>query len=234
MDAYIKNPQDCDICVVVPAYNEETVIGKVVRGIINCGYKNVIVVDDGSTDRTFQIASASGAAVYRHKINRGKGAAVKTGLMAAQMGHAKIVVTIDGDGQHDPLDISLITQPLISGLADVVLGARSMDKGEMPLIKVYLNKVGNFFIRVMTGVAVLDSQSGFRAYNAKVLDCLYDVGDKYEYDSEIIRQIRRYGLRFKEVPIRVYYTKYSTSKVHRQSLENGIKTSVRMIWNIFA
>jgi len=223
-----------NICIVIPAYNEEAVIGEVVKGIINCGYKDIIVIDDGSTDHTYDNARNAGATAYRHKINRGKGAAVKTGLIASKITKAQVVVTMDGDGQHDPLDINKVIEPIVSGNIDVVLGTRMFIFKDISFHKVLANKMANFLTRVLTGMWVSDSQSGFRAFDVKALDVLHDVGDKYEYDSEIIRQIARNGLKCKEVPIRVYYTEYSLNKKHKQGIVNGVKTVYRLVWNIIS
>lgn len=223
-----------NICVVVPAFNEEAVIGDVVRSIINCGFKNVIVVDDGSTDHTYDNARNAGAIAYRHRVNRGKGAAVKTGLMASKMRRAEIVVTMDGDGQHDPLDIDSVIEPILSSDIDVVLGTRMFIFKNISFYKVFANKIANILTRILTGIWVSDSQSGFRAFDARALDIIYEVGDKYEYDSEIIRQIARNSLKYKEVPIKVYYTDYSMKKAQKQGIINGLVTLYRLIWNIIS
>lgn len=223
-----------NIYIVVPAYNEGTVIGEVVRGIRQNGYEKIIVVDDGSADDTYNEALRTGAIVFRHRINRGKGAAVKTGLVAARRMNAEAVVTIDGDGQHDSRDIELVISPLVFEDKDVVLGTRTFETKNISLYKIVANRLANLLVRAMTGIWVSDSQSGFRAFNTRAIRLLFDVGDKYEYDSEIIRQIARNGLKYKEVPIRVYYTEYSINKSQKQGIINGVKTFYRLVWNIIS
>ena len=222
------------VYIVIPARNEATVIGDVIVGIKKAGFENIIIVDDGSNDNTLEAAKNAGTLALRHKINRGKGAAVKTGLVAAQIKNAKIVVTMDGDGQHDPNDIQAVIVPIISHQADVVLGTRLLDSKNISVYKVFANKTANILTRLLTGLWVADSQSGFRAFDAKALAVMAHVGDKYEYDSEIIRQIARNRLKYTEVPIRVYYTDYSKGKAHKQGIVNGCKTLYRLVWNIIS
>ena len=221
------------VIVVVPAYNEAKVIGEVIAEIGAAGPYQIVVVDDGSRDGTFAAASAAGGAwVLRHKINRGKGAATKTGIVAANRLGADIVVTLDGDGQHDPGDIKALIQPIIEGRCEVVLGTRPKVKGEMPVIKIIANKIGNMVTWLLYGIHVSDSQSGFRAYSHYAATIIDTKADKYEYDSKVIREINNNRLAFTEVPIQVRYTEYSMNKPQKQGFINGLKTLVRMIWGM--
>lgn len=222
------------IFIVIAAYNEAQVIQEVISEIKEHGYNNIVVVDDGSSDLTYERAKIEGVTVLRHKINRGKGAAVKTGIVASNLLGAGIIVTIDGDGQHDPGDIEALTEPIRHKNYDVVLGSRRKKQGEMPVMKIIANRIGNLITLLFYGLYVTDSQSGFRAYShfaAKVIDTK---ADKYEYDSKVIREIKRNNLLFKEVPIKVRYTDYSKGKPQKQGFVNGIKTLARMLWDIFA
>lgn len=234
MNGQMEKKKYPDVCVVIPAYNEAEVIGNVVRGILQVGIEHVIVVDDGSSDTTAEKARVSGALVLRHKINRGKGAAIKTGLIVARDKGAKIVVTVDGDGQHEPLDIPAVIAPIEKGEADVILGTRNFDPKNISFFKIFANRTANTLTRILTGLWVADSQSGFRAFDSRALDVMVEVGDKYEYDSEIIRQIARNHLEYKEMPISVYYTDYSKNKVQKQGLINGLRTLYRLVWNIIS
>jgi len=219
--------------IVVPAYNEANVIGDVIREIQAVGNYTVIVVDDGSADATYEIAKSHADVVaLRHKLNRGKGAATKTGIVAANRLGAEIVVTMDGDGQHDPSDIAALVSPIWAGECDVVLGTRPRVKGEMPFIKIIANKIGNIVTWILYGIHVSDSQSGFRAYSHFAATIIDTKADKYEYDSKVIREINNNRLRFVEVPIKVRYTEYSMGKPQKQGFINGIKTLVRIIWGM--
>lgn len=222
------------IAVVVPAYNEAEVIAGVVAEIQKAGDYLVVVVDDGSKDSTFHsAASCEGIVVLRHRINRGKGAATKTGIVAANRLGADIVVTMDGDGQHDPGDIRALVQPIVDGTFDVVLGSRPKRRGEMPVVKIIANKIGNVVTWLFYGIYVADSQSGFRAYSSFAANIIDTKADKYEYDSKVIREINNNRLKFTEVEIKVRYTEYSMGKVQKQGFINGIKTLWRMIWSMF-
>jgi glycosyltransferase involved in cell wall biosynthesis len=220
---------DSKIFIVIPAYNEEKVIVSVLEEIRKVGFENIIVVDDGSSDGTFEKAREFlGKNAFRHKINRGKGAATKTGIEAAKILGAEIIVTMDGDGQHDPSDIQKLIAPILSKKFDVVLGTRLKNPAGMPWHKILANKIGNFFTWYLFGLWVTDSQSGFRAYSKKAADLINTKADRYEYDSEVIREIYKYKLGFTEVPITVRYTDYSMGKFQKQNLSNGFKTLYKM------
>lgn len=217
--------------IVIPAFNEAKVIGDVVSEVQQAGYKNIIIVDDGSSDATFERASQLvGVTALRHRINRGKGAATTTGMVAACKLGADIVVTMDGDGQHDPADIRNLVLPIMKEGYDIVLGSRMMDPEGMPRIKIVANKIGNWCTMMLYGILVSDSQSGFRAYTRYAAEIIDTKADKYEYDSKVIREISKKRLRFKEIPIAVRYTEYSMNKPQKQGFINGVKTLLRMIW----
>ena len=220
------------VYIIIPIYNEESVIGEVLSGVRQAGYRNIIVVDDGSWDRSYAAAnSIPEVIVLRHKLNRGKGAAIKTGVLAAQYCGAEVLVTIDGDGQHDPYDIEKLIEPIMKNGFDVVLGTRMRGGTEMPLIKVLANKIGNYCTMLLYGMLVSDSQSGFRAYSRFAARTIDTKADKYEYDSKVIREINANRLKYVEVPITVRYTQYSMTKKHRQGFVNGLRTLVRMVWD---
>ena len=221
--------------IIIAAYNEGKVIREVLGEIQSAGYRNIIVVDDGSADDTAaQARKVSGVKVFRHPLNRGKGAATKTGIEAAKILGADIIVTLDGDGQHNPKDIENLIRPIQEGAVDVVLGTRLLHPKGMPWYKIIANYIGNAFTWYFYGLWVSDSQSGFRAYSRKAADCIDTKTDRYEYDSEVIREIHTHKLSFTEVPIEVRYTEYSMGKVHKQNVVNGIKTLYKIIWSIIS
>jgi len=217
------------VFIVIPVYNEASVILDTAKEIENAGYDNVIIIDDGSTDNTYNQAKKTGKIVLQLALNRGKGAAVKTGIEAAKILGADIVVTMDGDGQHDPNDIEKMINLIKKGKCDVVLGTRLQNPEGMPKYKILANYIGNFFTWLIYGLWVTDSQSGFRAYSKKAFDLIDTQTDRYEYDSEVIREIGRHNLEYKEVPIKVRYTDYSMNKANKQSIKNGIKTLIKML-----
>jgi glycosyltransferase involved in cell wall biosynthesis len=155
------------ITAILPAFNEEVSIGSVV--LRTKQYANrVIVVDDGSSDRTAEVASLAGAEVLRHTENMGKGAALRTGFQS--LNGDEVIVTIDSDGQHDPADMPRLIEPILRGEADMVNGSRYLngDRKDTPayrrLGQVVLDKATN----LDSGISVTDSQSGFRAYSGLV------------------------------------------------------------------
>ena len=214
--------------ILIPAYNEASVIADVISEVRNAGYENIIVVDDGSSDDTYTRAQQTGVATLKHFLNRGKGAAMKTGIEAAKLLGADVVVTIDGDGQHNPSDIQKMLE-LINEGNDVALGTRLLAPKGMPKYKILANHIGNLCTWAIYGLWVTDSQSGFRAFSKKALDAIETKTDRYEYDSEVIREIYRNKLKFVETPIEVRYTEYSMGKTHKMNFKNGIKTLIKMI-----
>lgn len=224
-----------NVVIVIPAYNEREVIQEVIDEIQNLYDYIIVVVDDGSKDNTaMSIAEHPGVLVLRHPVNRGKGASIKTGVTAANMLNADVVVTMDGDGQHSPEDIPGLIDPVINGHYDVVLGSRLLKRKGMPFMKIVANSIGNFFTWLFYGILVSDSQSGFRAYSKFAALVIDTKADKYEYDSKVIREIKYNRLAYTEVPIETRYTDYSTGKKHKQGFVNGIKTLYRMIWKSIA
>lgn len=222
------------VAVVIPVYNEAGAIADVIAEVRAHGYDIIVVVDDGSADDTFCIAAAHDVLALRLKINRGKGAAVKTGIMAANLLNVDAVVTMDGDGQHNPADIQPLVQPIFENKSDVVLGSRLLDREKMPWIKVIANSIGNFFTWLFYGIMVSDSQSGFRAYSRYAALIIDTKADKYEYDSKVIREIKNNRLRYSEVPVQTRYTEYSMQKKNKQGFINGLVTLYRMIWKMIA
>ena len=219
------------IWIVIPAYNEAGKIVEVIAEVRSAGYHNIIVVDDGSHDQTYGNAKNAGALCLRHKLNRGKGAATKTGIEAAKLQQADIIVTMDGDGQHGATDIAKLIKPLKLKKFDVVLGSRPLNTPAMPWYKKMQNNVANILTRGLTGIWVADSQSGMRAYHSTAFNLINTRADRYDYETEVIREIATYKLRFAEIPIKVSYTPYSQGKITKQNLINGFKTLYRLFWN---
>ena len=221
--------------IVLPAYNEEKVIRETLEEIRAAGYTNIIVVDDGSRDQTYEKARAvPGVVALRHRLNRGKGAATKTGIEAAKLLGAETIVTMDSDGQHNPADIARLVEPIEQNRCDVVLGTRLKDPRGMPWYKVLANWIGNAITWYFYGLWVSDSQSGFRAYSRHASELINTKTDRYEYDSEVIREIYLYKLKYQEVPIEVRYTEYSMGKVQKQGFINGLKTFYKIVWNLIS
>jgi glycosyltransferase involved in cell wall biosynthesis len=214
------------IIAIIPAYNEEKNIGQVLREVKKY-VDSIIVIYDGSEDKTAEKAIENGAKVYSHVINRGLGGALSTGIKAALLENPDIIVTLDADGQHDPDDIPKLIKPIISESADFVVGSRFLEKQKMPLFR----RLGNYFYNLVTwilfGIRSSDTQSGMRAFNKKAAEGLEIITRGMEVSSEIIKEIKIRQLRLKEVPIRAIYTDYSLSK--GQGFMVGLKTLIKLL-----
>ena len=217
--------------IIIPAFNEAPVIGSVIAAIKNTHFKfhpHIIVVNDGSTDATSEIAQASGVTVLNHKLNRGLGAALGTGLAYAKLKQADIAVTFDADGQHSPPDIALVIKPIINHQADVVIGTRlKSTAGHMPLDRRLVNQLSNIITWFLFGVWTSDSQSGFRAFSATAINLLQLKTETMEVSSEIFAEVRRHHLKLAEVPIQVIYTDYSRRK--GQSTLNAFQVLFKLL-----
>ncbi|VVA43499.1 Glycosyltransferase family 2 protein [Candidatus Roizmanbacteria bacterium] len=215
------------VLILLPVFNESQVIYSVIKSIQREEWKNILVVDDGSTDDTYQKAKESGAIILRHVINRGKGAAIKTGLEAAKKMGSEIVVTLDSDGQHNPKDIKKMVKQIKKG-SDVVLGIRDFRKRNIPRYKVFLNYLGNILTWMFYGLWVSDSQSGFRVYNKKAFSLIRINNDRYEFETEIVREIVRNNLKWTEKIVDVRYSDYDQNKKNKQSISSAIKTIIKL------
>lgn len=220
------------ISVVVPAYNEEKTIAHVLEELLDMGFE-VVVVDDGSHDNTYKIAEKildkRKGVICRHLLNRGLGAALRTGIEASLLDNPDVIVTFDADGQHDPMDILRISKLVMDGKADVVVGMRNFS--EMPASKKFGNEVMNMITTVFYGIKVSDSQSGLRAFNRKAAETMMINARDYGVSSEIIGEIKRHDLKLEEVPIKTIYTDYSMTKGTNTS--EGLKILWKLIINMF-
>jgi polyprenyl-phospho-N-acetylgalactosaminyl synthase len=215
------------VWVVVPAFNEGSVIGDVVRSLVDRGHR-VIVVDDGSPDNTARVATEAGAIVIRHAINRGAGAATQTGITHALRCGADVVVTFDADGQHHPDDIPALVSPIVAGTFDVVFGSRFLDsRSKIPVGRRVLLRLGTLFTRVISRVRVTDPHIGLRAFSRSVASQLSVTMDRFAHASELIDQIHSHRWRFGEVPVLVSYSDYSVAKGQRPS--NAVRIALQML-----
>jgi len=219
------------LAVVIPAYNEESTIGKVIQEVMMVNLpgfeKEVIVVNDGSSDKTGEIAKSKGALVLRHLLNRGFGGALGTGIDAAVRLGADLVVTCDADGQHSPDDFGRVIEPIRSGRADAVIGSRMIEPGDMPWTRRIANRLANLVTWALLGVSTTDSQSGLRAFSRSAAERIRITTHRFEASSEICGEIKRLHLRSVDVPIKTIYTDYSLSK--GQGFGVGLKTLFRLI-----
>lgn len=230
------------IFIVIPAYNEEKTIGAVLKEL-QSKYANIIVVDDGSSDKTGEIAADCGVIALTHIVNRGQGAALQTGIAYALQTGADVIVTFDADGQHDSCDIERLVEPILQGKDEVVLGSRflnakiknqksklklkmqndrSRKEKLMPFTRVLALQLGLLHQWFFTGLKVTDTHCGMRAFSRKAAEKVTITQDRMAHASEILERLARHRLSFVEVPVTVLYSEYSLKKGQKSFL-GGLK-----------
>lgn len=205
------------VSTIMPVFNEEQTVGNVIVRLKKVLYQmnlehEIIVVDDYSTDRSAQIASQQGVEVYVLNTHKGKGCALRVGFSKAK---GEIIATIDSDGSHRPEELPRLLNPVIKGQADFVIGSRLLN--QRPLQGRALNDGGvrifNDLISLFTGVAVSDSQSGYRAFNSIILKNLNLTSIEYEIESEMLVKTAKKNFRIIEVPVSFEQRTYGKSRL---------------------
>ena len=209
------------VCVILPFYNEEEVIEKVLLELIASNYQ-VVAIDDGSTDRSNEIARKMNCVLLKHPSNFGQGAALQTGISFARLNpKIEYFVTFDSDGQHQVSDINHMLKPLVNGETDFVFGTRFQDdKTKFPFFKRIVLRAAIKYTQLSTGVAITDTHNGFRAFNKLAANRINLNFSGMTHASEFVEKAGQSGLSIKEVPVHILYTKYSKRK--GQSLWNSI------------
>lgn len=202
------------IFIVIAAYNEGKSILKVISKLQKTGYNTIVVVDDGSKDNTYDVALSSGVTVLRHIVNRGQGAALKTGIDYAYKNGADLIVTFDADGQHRVEDLNAMIAPVNSGKYDVTLGSRFLRPVKMPLFRRIMLKFAIVVVWFFYGIKMTDAHNGFRVLSRKAARTINITSDRMEHASQIVEEIHKKGLKYKEVPVVILYTDYSIQHGH--------------------
>jgi len=207
--------QKPSVCVVIAAYNEDKIIADVLREIIECNPSyNIVVVDDGSTDKTASVVSQLPVNLLIHPVNLGQGAAIATGIDYALSHGADVIVTFDADGQMSPKDIETLVKKVTDEGYDAALGSRFSSKPVegMPLLRKTLLKTAVIFTRLTTGLKLSDIHNGFRAFSRDAAKKITITQNRMAHASEILSQIASKKLRYCEVPVSIRYTEYSKAK----------------------
>jgi len=213
------------VSIIIPVFNEEFTVGNVIeRAMVvaeKCNFLHeIIVVDDCSTDGSLEILKSKKVKVYRLKRHMGKGYALRVGLKRAR---GNIIVMMDSDGSHQPEDLPKMLSRVSEDKADLVIGSRFMRSENLFVKKI--NRVGvqlfNFLIRILTGKAVTDSQSGYRVMKSSILRDMDLKSNGYEIESEMLIKAIKKGCRIKEVPIKFEQRTYGKSKL--DPLKDGVK-----------
>ncbi len=222
----IKND---NVHIVIPVYNEEKIILKVIDNLIKHGYKNLILIDDGSQDSSYETIKNSKYKVIllRHLINLGQGAALQTGIEKALELGAEIIITFDSDGQHNPKSIPYLINPIIKHNYDIVLGNRFGIKNKVPFLRKLFIKAGTIFNFLTTGLLLHDAHNGLRAFTKKTAQLLNLKHNRMEHATEFISFIKKNKLKYCEVPVEIRYTEYS--KKDQQSIFNAFNIAFKII-----
>jgi glycosyltransferase involved in cell wall biosynthesis len=201
-----------NIAALLPAYNEESNIADVAV-CARTFVQGVIVVDDGSHDGTARIASRVGAEVIRHEVNQGKGAALRTGFARALSMDVAAVVTLDGDGQHNPAEIPLLVRCWQETGADIIIGNRMGAVRSMPFYRIFTNRASSTIVSLLCSARINDTQSGFRLISTDVLRTVPTTLCNYEMETELLVKAARTGFRIAETPVSTIYHKAAPSKI---------------------
>jgi glycosyltransferase involved in cell wall biosynthesis len=211
------------VFIVIPCYNELGSIRDTVLQLAERGYKNIVLVDDGSSQDIRSVLYGLDYIYIRHMVNLGQGAALQTGLQYSKLNGAEIVITFDADGQHDANNFPDLIDPLLKNEADMALGSRFLPEsgGNVAVsrkITLHLARFINFFL---SGILLTDAHNGLRALNRNAIDKIVITENRMAHASEILFEIKRHHLRFKEIPVHIIYTDYSKQKGQKGS--DGIK-----------
>lgn len=212
--------------VIIPALNEEAAIGDIIEKSLKY-VDDVLVIDDGSTDNTFKIASQLGARVIKHDTNLGKGVSLRDAF--GEVSGYDIVVTIDGDGQHNPDEIPSLINPIRDGSADLVNGSRYLDgfDDETPAYRRVGQRVLDIATNITSGTNVTDSQSGFRAFNGKTISCYRFRDTGFGIESEMLADAAEHNLKILEVPITVRYDVENSST--KGPVTHGVGVLIKIV-----
>ena len=191
-------------CALIPAFNEAPYIANVVKGT-QPHVEQVVVIDDGSSDETAQVAQAAGATCLRSETNCGKASALRTGIAFARAQNFTHAITLDGDGQHLPEDVPVMLRVAEQTGADLVIGARSFDRARMPRARYYSNTIGSRLASALVGCEIRDSQSGFRLFRLDKLRETKLRSRSYELEMEILIKMARSGCTIAHAPVHMVY-----------------------------
>jgi UDP-N-acetylglucosamine---dolichyl-phosphate N-acetylglucosaminyltransferase len=223
------------LAILIPAYNEEKTLEQVIKSIPRRFPKisrtEIIVVSDGSKDKTTEIARKQKAILIEHDLNRGLGGALGTGFEYVRQNDFDLLLTFDADGQHNAEDIWPVLKPLTQKKADVVIGSRLKHTAGMPWYRVIGIWGLNFITFIFFWVWTTDSQSGLRAFNRKAIEKINIQANKMEVSSEFFYEIGRHNLKLLEVPITSIYTKYSLQKGQKNA--NAFRIISKLIYRRF-
>ena len=217
------------VIALIPAYNEAARVGEVVAKARR-HVDEVVVIDDGSSDGTAAAAEKAGARVLRHEQNRGKGGAIATALDYFGRSDAEFAILLDADGQHDPAEIAKFVETADREKADIVVGNRMGDTGDMPVVRRLTNEFTSWVTSKLARQRIPDSQCGYRLLRRSVLEDLRLSTARFETETEMLIEAARAGHRIISIPIRTIYETGHASHVHPVRDTIRFFTFVRKYW----
>ena len=227
---YNLTPPNSSIFVIIPCFNEASVIRKTVKEVVEKGY-HVILVDDCSKDNPGK--QLKGLPIYylQHRVNMGQGAALQTGIHVALKKGAEYLVTFDADGQHDVNDIDGMIHKLKEDQFDIVLGSRFLPGagGNISAGRKLLLKAACYLNYLFTGILLTDAHNGLRFMNRHAAESIRLKENRMAHATEILKEIKKHGLKFGEFPVHIHYTEYSKKK--GQSLLNSVRIFFDLVLN---
>tara|TARA_Y100001970_G_scaffold276794_1_gene380057 strand:+ start:220 stop:900 length:681 start_codon:yes stop_codon:yes gene_type:complete len=210
-----------NVYILIPVFNEDKKIKSVISEL-SPSFKNIVAVNDGSTDSTQEILESLDVVILRHSINLGAGAAISTGFKFIQnQKNAQAVVTFDADGQHSVEDAREFAREILVCEEEVIFGSRFINsKSNIPIIKRIVLSVVVLFTNLLSKVNLSDAHNGLKAIKKTALKKIEIDIDQYGYESQIINEVSKKGISYKEMPTNTIYTEYSKNK--GQKLNNGL------------
>jgi glycosyltransferase involved in cell wall biosynthesis len=220
------------ICAVIPAFNNETTISKVVEKTRR-EIDHVVVIDDGSTDETARLAEDAGAHVIRVSKNTGKGNALSIAFRYALVNDFDAIITLDADLQHDPYEIPKFIKDHAINRSKIVVGARLHAKGKMPRVRYTNNIIGTYTFSWLIGQPVEDSQCGFRLYDHEVMKNIHILNDGFEAEADILLRAGKRGYRIGFVPIKTIYFSNRQTRSYYRPVRDTFRISIIFLMNLF-
>lgn len=223
-----------DITVIIPSLNPDEKLLRVVQGMLDAGFTDVLLVNDGSDEQHLapfrQAEALPGVTVLRHEVNRGKGRALKTAFayILEQRPECRGVVTVDGDGQHGAADVLRLAQALLADDSRLYLGVRDFSRPEVPARSRFGNRTTSLTFRLLCGLRISDTQTGLRGIPRQFLKPLMEVsGERFEYETNMLLELRRLRLPYAELPIETIYIEENQTSHFRP-----VRDSLRIYWLI--
>lgn len=220
------------ICAVIPAFNNESTIAKVVEATRR-QIDHVVVIDDGSTDKTGRLAGDAGAHVIGVSKNRGKGNALRISFRYALANDFDAIITLDADLQHDPSEIPRFIKHHATNKSKIVIGNRLQDKEEIPRIRYGANRIGIYTFSWLIGQPVEDSQCGFRLYDREVMENIHILNDGFEAEADILLRAGKRGYKIGFLPIRTIYFSNRRQRSYYRPIKDTFRISIIFLRNLF-